>query len=175
MKLRQGKQPALVMVVAALLLAILACSGTPASSLNEGRGTRNDPVPARRYTRTTEYEVRVLTVVRPSPPDAEATAEPSELTHRYHVQFQVKCRKPPDDICDLDAISDQLKLVSSDGIIYEPMTNPPLEESDTELEGRILGGAEKTGWMVYEAPTGVELSLAMAEYGQDRRAFFRLP
>ncbi|WP_119068692.1 hypothetical protein [Aggregatilinea lenta] len=171
MKRIQGRPSiAISGVIAALVLAILACSGTPASTLNEGKGTRNDPVPVGKYMVTTNYEVRAQAVSHVD------TEEPSSETDEYRkVQFLIKCRKSPDDVCDLDQIRENLKLVSVTGIIFDPVPNVDLPPSDKPLGGDILGEAEKAGWLVYEIPIGLDITLGMAEYETDRRGFFVLP
>lgn len=58
------------------------------------------------------------------------------------------------------------------------MLFPPdytLEIDDPVLEGEILGGAQKTGWLVYKVPVGLAVNEAVAQYGEDLRVFFRLP
>jgi hypothetical protein len=171
MKRLQGRPSFAVSgVIAALVLAILACSGTPASTMNEGKGTRNDPVPAGKYMITNKYDVRAQAVSYVDTQDP-----PSETDEYRKVQFQIKCTKSPDDICDLSEIRDSLKLVSTTGIIYDSVPGVTLPPSDKPLQGEILGGAEQVGWLVYEIPIGVEVKLAMAEYDTDRRGFFSLP
>ena len=171
MKRIQGRPSiAISGVIAVLVLAILACSGTPASTLNEGKGTRNDPVLVGKYMVTTTYEIRAQAV------SYVDTQEPASDADEYRkVQFQIKCTKSADDICDLSEIRDSLKLVSTTGIIYDPVPGVKLPPSDKPLQGEILGGAEQVGWLVYEIPIGVEVKLAMAEYDTDRRGFFVLP
>lgn len=171
MKRLQGRSSSAVWgVIAVLVLAILACSGTPASTLNDGKGTRNDPVPVGKYMVTTNYEIRAQAVTYMD------TEQPTNEADEYRkVQFQIKCRKSPDDICDLGEIRDNLKLVSTTGIIFDPVYNVTLPPSDRPFQGQILGDAEQVGWLVYQTPKGLEVTLAMAEYDPDRRGFFALP
>jgi hypothetical protein len=153
-----------------LVLAATACvfMSSPAE-LNDGRGTRQQPIPKGIYAKTLDYEVTVLSVDSPQQ-DKDSSGSSQSLTLR--VQFQVRCLKQADQVCQLQEIARHLKLVDEGGILYDPVFVPEIEDP---LEGEILGDAVKAGWLVYQIPHGVSITLALAEYGQDQRVFFQLP
>ncbi len=62
---RWGAAPVLLALVM-LLMAGAACAFNAPDRLNEGQGTRDKPVAARKFAKTPHYEVRALSVVRPS-------------------------------------------------------------------------------------------------------------
>lgn len=157
------------LVLVMLGAASLACMQT-AAGLNEGKGTRQDPVPAREFAKTSNYEVRALSVVRPM--EVKSDSPGSEY---MRVQFEIKCRKAEDAVCNLGDLRDDLKLVSSDGVLYDPVDGVALSQADKPLEGEILGQATNAGWVVYEVPLGLEVTAGVAAYGQDQRTFFKLP
>ncbi len=84
----------------------------------------------------------------------------------------MRCTKPDDEICVLEDIRRHVKLVDGSGILYEPEFSV---EGETPLEGEILGQAEKSGWVMYRMPYGVEVASLVVEYGDDQRLFFALP
>jgi hypothetical protein len=157
-----------------LLAASLACMEQAPEHLNEGRGTRDDPVPARVYAKTTNYEVRAQNAVRPMA-GATPTQDEEFPTEYLKVQFEIKCIRGTDEICDLNEIGPNLTVISDDGVIYEADMTATLPAGDSPLDGEILGGAEQAGWLVYQVPTGIPVTLALAKYGQDQRIFFKLP
>lgn len=167
-----------VFVVLMLLASGLACASESATVLNEGKGTREDPIAARKYAKAASFEVRALSVIYETLTE-DATPAPQETpagVDTLKVQFEIKCTRGPDEICDLGEMRNNLKLVSSDGIIYEPILDDAgLEESDRPLQGEILGGAQQAGWMAYQIPTGIQVTLALAEFGEGERVFFKLP
>ncbi len=163
------RRRALALVVGLLALAVLACSFNSPTTLNNGRGSADNPVPLQRYARTSDYDVRALSVVRPMP---EATSGADADWEYMRVQFQVRCTLSRDKVCNLSELRSQLKLVDVSGIIYDPKLSVTV---DNPLEGEILGDAEKAGWLVYAVPKGLQVTRAMAEYGQDHRLFFFIP
>jgi hypothetical protein len=156
------------LVVGMLALAVLACSFNSPSTLNEGQGTASDPVPLQKYARTSDYDIRALSVVRPI--EEGVSTDDSDLEY-MRVQFQIRCTKDEDEICDLSELRRDIKLVDKNGIIYDPALTITV---DRMLEGQILGGAEKAGWQVYRVPEGLVVGRALAEYGQDHRVFFMI-
>jgi len=163
------RQRPLALVAGFLALAVLACSFNSPTTLNDGRGSADKPVALQRYARTSNYDVRALSVVRPMP---EASPGPDADWEYMRVQFQVRCTVSRDKVCDLSELRRQLKLVDVNGIIYDPKLSIPVGDS---LEGEILGDAEKAGWLAYAVPKGLRVTRAMAEYGQDHRLFFTIP
>lgn len=164
-----------VLAAAMLLISGLACASESATTLNEGKGTRADPVVARKFAKASSFDVRALSVIHlsSSTPTPEETPAGIEV---IKVQFEIKCTRGSDEICDLGELRNNLKLVSEDGIIYEAaLDGDGLAESDQPLKGEILGGAQQAGWMVYAIPAGVEVKLALAEFGEDELVFFKLP
>lgn len=158
---------AVLLVVLMLVASMTACSLNSPEMLNDGRGTRDNPIPARMYARTSQYDVRVLSVVMPQ------TEEATESEKRpIRVQYQIHCTKSTEDVCRLQDIGRNIKLVDASGILYDPIFSRTVEEP---LEGEILGDAEQAGWLVYEIPNGIELAAAVSEYGDDQRVFFELP
>jgi hypothetical protein len=153
-----------------LLLATMACVLISApEELNDGKGTRERPVPARQYAKTLDYEVVALNVEWPQ--QDKQTSLSSE-TVDLRILLQIKCLKLADQVCQLDEIASHIKAVDGSGMLYDPVFAPDIE---TPLEGEVLGGATKAGWLVYQIPQGVQVRLALAEYGQDQRVFFQLP
>jgi len=171
---RQSVGPALL-VLALLLAASAACAFSAPDRLNEGKGTRSDPVPARKFAKTTQYDVRALSVVRPiTPPDDALLETDDDLSSEYmKVQFEVRCTKDAEEICDLTALRDSFQVIGGKGVLFPPDYTFKLE--DPILEGEILGGAQKTGWLVFKVPQGLPVTEAVAEYGDDLRVFFQLP
>lgn len=159
----------LALVVGFLALAVLACSFNSPTTLNNGRGSVDKPVPLQRYARTSDYDVRALSVVRPMP---EADPGPEADWEYMRVQFQIRCTLGKEKVCNLTELRSQLKLVDDGGIIYDPELSVPVENP---LEGEILGNAEKAGWLAYAVPKGLQVARGMAEYGQDHRLFFFIP
>jgi len=153
-----------------LLLGALACSFQTPENLNEGRGTREKPVPAREYAKTTDYDVRAMSVVRPLAPDVQPEDDPE--SEYLRVQYQIRCTKSESDVCQLASLGRNIQLVDASGILYPPIYNVELEKP---LQGEILGDAEQTGWLAYKLPRGVEICCAVSEYGDDMRVFFGLP
>jgi len=153
-----------------LLLATMACVlfASPAE-LNDGKGTRERPVPARQYAKTLDYGVTALNAVWP-PQDKETSLAAETIDLR--VLFQIKCLMLADQVCQLDQIASHIKVVDGSGILYDPVFASDIGDP---LEGEVLGGATKAGWLVYQIPRGVQITLALAEYGQDQRVFFELP
>lgn len=151
-----------------LVISGMACTvfSSP-GALNEGQGTRDDPVAVHIYAKTIEFDVRALSVVWMTQSDTDKDL--SERTLR--VQLQVRCTKADDQICVLEDIGERIKMVDASGILYEPSSNT----DENPLEGEILGGAEKAGWLVYRIPRGVEIASLVAEYGQEQHVFFELP
>lgn len=165
------RRPALYvgLVTVFLWLATVACSFNSPTTLNDGKGTSDEPVPVQTYARTSDYDVRALSVVRP----VEELSLPPESDMEYmRVQFQVRCTQGSDEVCDLTELRQDIKLVDNNGVIYEPQLNVGV---DNPLEGQILGDAEKAGWLVYAVPQGLEVHRALTEYGQDQRVFFLIP
>lgn len=167
-----------VVVVLMLLISGLACASENAKVLNEGKGTRDDPIAARTYAKASSFDVRALSVIYMSPTENPSPAPEETPTgvNTLKIQFEIKCTRGAEESCNLSELRNNLKLVSDDGIIYESIgDNSRLAESDQPLEGEILGGAEQAGWMLYEIPTGVTVRVAVAEFGEDQRVFFKLP
>lgn len=160
---------ALGTVLISLTLSTMACALISAEALNDGRGTREDPVPARVYAKTTDYEVRALSVVWPI---ANESASTDLQDARLRVQYQVRCGAADREVCRLAEITSNIKLVDATGILYDSMVDADLEKP---LDGEILGGAEKTGWLAYQVPRGVEICCAVALYDPDQSVFFDLP
>ena len=161
----------MMLVFISVLATALACAQSPAG-LNQGRGTRDNPIAARSYAKTTSYEVRAQSVVRPVPD----LAPENDVEKEYmKVQFEIKCARDSDEVCDLAVLREQFRLVDEEGIIYESDPTVELPARDDPLECEILGGAAKAGWMAFRVPVGVPVNTALAEYGEDQRIFFRLP
>jgi len=173
-KQRWGAAPVLLVVVM-LVTAGAACALNAPDRLNEGRGTRENPVPARVFAKTTQYDVRALSVLRPLPVETETPSEEeSDLGYEYmKVQFEVRCTRGEEEICDLTELRDNIQLVGGEGVLFPP--DYSLEIDDPLLEGEILGGGVKAGWLVYRVPHGLPVTEAVVEYGEDLRVFFRLP
>jgi hypothetical protein len=163
----QSISPWLVMLL--LVLATMACVLSSADMLNDGKGTRKNPVPPRTYAHTFDYDVRALSAVWEEQNDSQVS---SAQDMRLRVQFQIRCNKAEDEICQLVDIRQHIKLVDTSGIIYEPVFSLNI---DDPLEGEILGGGEKAGWLIYQIPQGAEISASIAEYGQEQGVFFQLP
>jgi len=160
------------LLILMLLLASMACTLFSAESLNDGRGTREKPVPARVYAKTTSYNVRALSLVWPQPTEEASQSADDLQTVRVRLQVQIQCQRKNDQICRLEDIGREIKLVDEAGTLYEPIMAVDLEDP---LEGEILGDAEKAGWLAFDVPRGVTISAAVAEYGEDMRVFFKLP
>jgi hypothetical protein len=152
-----------------LIPGAMACALISAEALNDGKGTRDVPVPARVYAKTTHYEVRALNVVWSAENDSSST-DPQYASLR--VQFQIRCGAADNEVCELAKITGNIKLVDTAGILYDPVFDEDLEKP---LEGEILGDAEKTGWVAYQVPRGVEISSVVALYAPDQNVFFDLP
>ncbi|NLE50808.1 MAG: hypothetical protein GX613_05320 [Chloroflexi bacterium] len=164
-----------LLVLTALLAAGAACALNSPDRLNEGRGTRDNPVPARVFAKTTQYDVRALSVLRPLPLETETPSEEqTDLSYEYmKVQFEVRCTRDAEAICNLTELRDNFQLVGGEGVLFPP--DYTLEIDDPLLEGEILGGGEKAGWLVYRVPHGLAVTEAVVQYGEDLRVFFRLP
>jgi hypothetical protein len=168
--MRTGKRwNAFGLVLISLTLSAMACALISAEALNDGKGTREDPVPARVYARTTDYEVRALSVVWSNPNDSSST-DPQNASMR--VQFQIRCDAADREVCPLAEIAGNIKLVDAAGILYDSVLDGDLEKP---LEGEILGEAEKTGWLAYQVPRGVEICCVVALYDPELSVFFDLP
>lgn len=167
------RQKAILLVFMMLLAASVACMQQSPEALNEGKGTRDDPVLARQYAKTDVYDVRVLSAVRPvqipTPTDEDIEVE------YMKVQFGVKCTKAAEDICNLDELRSNFKVVSEEGILYDPALTIEPSEGDSILGGEILGEAEQAGWLIYEVPVGINVTEAVVGYGEDMRVFLKLP
>ena len=166
---RRQSYPLLVIML--LMLASAACTLFSAESLNDGRGTRENPVPARTYAKTTSYNVRALSVVWPQKDEADQTVDDMQMVP-VRLQVEIQCGREDDEICQLEEIGQEIKLVDDTGALYEPILT---ETVDDPLEGEILGDAAKAGWLSYEVPRGINISSAVAEYGEEQRVFFKLP
>jgi hypothetical protein len=163
-----------LLVIVMLALAAIACMKQDPELLNEGQGTRDDPVTARQYAHTTTYDVRAMNAVRPmAVENTPAALDDTTQTEYMRVQYEIKCTLHSEEICNLNDVRAGIKLVGTDGVLYEPMSNIILD--DQPLEGEILGGAVQTGWVVYQVPVEVVVTQAVAEYGQDQHVFFNLP
>ncbi len=68
------------------------------------------------------------------------------------VQFEILCKKDPEEICNLTELRDSLQVVGGSGVLFPP--DYTLEIDDPLLEGEILGGAQKAGWLVFKVPQG---------------------
>lgn len=158
------------LIVMLLVLASAACVLSSPEVLNDGKGTRDNPIPPKTYAHTLAYDVGAMAAVWEQQDDSPASA--SEDVQLLRVQFQVHCNENEDQVCQLEDIRRDLKLVDASGILYEPVFSLEIEKP---LEGEILGGAEKTGWLAFQIPRGVEVVAAIAEYGEDQRVFMRLP
>lgn len=157
------------LVIAALVFSTVACALSSPETLNDGKGTRENPVPPRTYALTSNYAVRALSVVR----DTHNGDQSSPAEHeQIRVQFQIRCEEQEDEVCQLKDIRGHIRLVDANGIVYEPLWSADV---DKPLEGEILGSGEKTGWLAYELPRGVDVMFAVADYGEDQRVFFQLP
>jgi len=172
---RRWEMLPVILVAVMLLAAGTACALTAPDRLNEGRGTRENPVPARTFAKTTQYEIRALSVIRPVTTDTSSATDASDdrSMEFMKVQFEVLCTKDSEEICNLTELRDNFQLVGSNGVLFPP--DYTLEIDDPLLEGEILGGAQKTGWLVYQVPAGLAVNEAVAQYGEDLRVFFRLP
>jgi hypothetical protein len=157
-------------VVMLLGLSTLSCAvfSSP-GTLNDGKGTREDPVPMQVYAKTIDFDVRALSVVWMDQ-EAAGKSEPSDQ-RPLRIEIQVRCTKLNDETCDLKNIAQHIKLVDESGILYEPIFSIQLEQP---LEGEVLGGAEKAGWLAYQIPRGVDVSSMVAEYGEEQLVFFNL-
>lgn len=165
------RRRAMLLVLALLALSTLACSIlTSPEALNDGKGSRENPVPLKEYAKTLDFDVRALTAVWINRGGSESDEDPQEQSIR--IQLQVRCTKQDDEVCVLEDIRGHVKLVDGSGILYEPGF---AIENETPLEGEILGGAEKSGWVMYRMPYGVEVDSLVVEYGDDQRLFFELP
>jgi hypothetical protein len=89
------------------------------------------------------------------------------------VQFEVRCTRGEEEICDLTELRDNIQLVGGEGVLFPP--DYSLEIDDPLLEGEILGGGVKAGWLVYRVPHGLPVTEAVVEYGEDLRVFFAAP
>jgi hypothetical protein len=168
------KSLGVIIFVAVLLLASsMACMQQSAEVLNEGKGTRDDPVAAMKYAKTDAYDVQILSAVRPA---QIPTPAGQKTDHEYmKVQFGVKCTRADDQVCNLDEFRVNFKVASEDGILYDPALEIDVPQGDNVLEGEILGGAEQTGWLLYQVPVGVPVTLAVVGYGDDLHVFLKLP
>jgi hypothetical protein len=160
-----------------LAVSALACMQQNAEVLNKGQGTRDDPVAARQYAHTTTYDVRAMNVVRPmNVENTPAALDDNTQSEYMRVQFEIKCSRGTEEICNLDELRAGIKLVGTNGVLYEPLSDFVLDdESEPPLAGEILGGAEQSGWVVYQVPVGMSVPQAVAEFGQDQHVFFSLP
>lgn len=160
--------PWLVLIV--LVLSTGACMLSSPESLNDGKGTRENPVPPRTYAHTTdEYDVRALNVVwEQENGDQENTSEEVRL----RVQFQIHCTEDANKVCNIEDIKPNIKLADASGILYEPIFPSSIKDP---LGGEVLGDGEKAGWLEYRIPRGVEIIAAVAKYGQEQYVFFQLP
>lgn len=171
---QRWKAAPVVFVAGILLAAAAACAFNAPDRLNDGRGTRDNPVPARVFAKTPSYEVRALSVLRPLPVDEAEAPEGGTTGSEYmKVQFEVLCARDPEEICNLTELRDKFQLVGGEGVLFPP--DYTLEIDDPLLEGEILGGAQKPGWLVYRVPNGLPVTEAVVEYGEELRVFFRLP
>ncbi|NDJ78551.1 MAG: DUF4352 domain-containing protein [Chloroflexi bacterium] len=157
------------MVLIGVALSTIACALSSPETLNDGKGTRENPVPPRTYARTVNYDVRALNVVWEQ--QNESTSSES-LEIPLRVQYQIRCTKDEGDVCQLEDIHPNLKLVDTNGIVYESVFLADLEKP---LQGEVLGDGEKVGWIAYRVPRGVEITAAVAEYGAEQHVFFELP
>ena len=157
------------LVVLLLGFATMACVLSSPDTLNDGKGTRDNPVPSRTYAHTIDYDVRALSVVWEQQNGSQASnSQDAQLS----VQFQIRCNEAEDEVCRLEEIGRDIRLVDASGILYEPVFSLAI---DDPLEGEILGDGEKAGWLAYQLPRGVEILAAVAEYGEEQRVFFQLP
>jgi hypothetical protein len=165
------RRRAMLLVLTLLALSTLACSilSSP-EALNDGKGSRENPVPLKEYAKTIDFDVRALSAVWINRGGNESEEDPQEQSIR--IQLQVRCTKQDDEVCVLEDIRDHVKLVDGSGILYEPGFAVGDEKP---LEGEILGEAEKSGWVMYRMPYGVEVASLVVEYGEDQRLFFELP
>jgi hypothetical protein len=157
------------LVMLMLALATTACAITSPQTLNDGRGTRENPVPTGMYAHTTNYDVMAIGVLRKPQNDNQST---SQDTQTLQVQFQVRCNEPEDQVCQLDQIGQKLRLLDANGVLYDSVYSSDLREP---LAGEILGGAKTTGWLAFQVPSGVNITAAIAEYGQDQYVVFMIP
>lgn len=158
------------LVLMLLTLASAACALSSPEALNDGKGTRKNPIPPQTYAHTPDYDVRALGVVWEQPEHSQPVD--SQDTQHLRVQFQIRCDKPEDAICQIEEIRQGIQLVDASGILYDPVFSATIENL---LEGEILGDGEKAGWLAFQVPRGVELVSAVAEYGDDQHVFFQLP
>ena len=161
---------AICLVIVMLLFASLACM-RQTDTLNQGRGTRDDPVTALQFARTRSYNIRGMNVTRPMTFDHRSTPKGYEY---IGVEYEVLCTRGSEEICDLDAIADGIKLVSSTGHLFSPVDNLPV---DNPLSGEILGNARKIGRVVYQTPINTAISTATVAFKSDSAdlVFFKLP
>ncbi len=165
-------------VILVLSISALACFQQSRAELNNGKGARDNPVAPRKYAVTPDFSIAALSVVRrpiTAGDIAEPTqeAEPDDLHLEYlKVQFQVKCNLAEEKICNLDEIRPHIQLVSDTGILFDSIET---ENNDPLLGGEILGGAEKTGWLIFKVPVGMVVTTAVARYEDGEMVFFGLP
>jgi hypothetical protein len=159
------------LVMLFLALATTACMITSPQTLNDGRGTRENPVPTGLYAHTTNYDVKAIGVLWEQQNDSQSTSS-QDTTQPLQVQFQIRCNEPEDTVCQLDQIGQKLKLLDVDGVLYDSVYSANLKEP---LTGEILGGAEKTGWLAFQIPSGADITAAVAEYGEQQYVVFLIP
>ena len=117
-----GAAPALL-VAGMMLAAAAACAFNSPDRLNDGRGTRERPVPARVFAKTPQYEVRALSVLRPVPVEGQGEGETTDIGTEYmKVQFEVLCSRDPEEICDLTELRDNFQVVGGEGVLFPPTT-----------------------------------------------------
>jgi hypothetical protein len=111
-------------------LSAMACALISAEGLNDGN--TGGAVPARTYAKTTDYEVRALSVVWSNPDDSSTT---DSQYAGMRVQFQIRCDAADREVCPLGEIASNIKLVDAAGILYDSVLDDNLEKP---LEGEIL-------------------------------------
>jgi hypothetical protein len=118
-----------------------------------------------------------MNVVRPmNVENTPAALDDNTQSEYMRVQFEIKCSRGTEEMCNLDDLRAGIKLVGTDGVLYEPLSDFVLDdESEQPLAGEILGGAKQSGWVVYQVPIGMSVPQAVAEFGQDQYVFFSLP
>lgn len=158
------------LVVSLLVMASMACM-RQTDTLNQGRGTRDDPVTALQFARTLNYSIRGMSVSRPYDVPRRTARENYEFVG---VEFEILCTRDDEEICDLDEIATEIRLVSDAGHLFTPRLNLTL---DNPLEGQILGNSRKVGWVVFEVPITMPVktgTVAFASEAEDL-VFFSLP
>lgn len=158
------------LVVGMLVFSSVACM-RQMDTLNQGKGTRDDPVTALQFAKTMNYDIRGTSVER----GADIPGEMPASDHTFmRVEFEVICTKDSEQICDLENIAEDVKLVNTMGRLYPPRLDVA---QDSPLSGEILGKARYTGWLVYEVPESSTIQVAVVPFSADGEdlVFFNLP